>query len=476
MLGKEILADRYVLNEIVGEGSYSVVFRGWDKVEDRTVAIKELKRSGLTVQEMHEAQDLFFREIKILKALDHPAFPKVYDFIYFRGRHYLIMEWITGENLLDMIERRGGISEATALKYMSQVTNALIYLQKDGRNIIYKDLKPSNIILTGRGKLKLIDFGAARFYSRKKNKDTHALGTPGYAPPEAYTGAQTDFSADIYSLGATFYHLVTGQEPFQFRFRFPSPRKFNRKLSTDFCVFISDCLKSREKRIPDAKTARKRLSGLIGWSDIDLDRIPQEWKRFIHFSFSVSVVAFMIIVVLFGITSGFLSTLIYMGSSSLIGFIIAVFGVIFPYFILRIGVGLFWKKLHYKINWIFFVISMLCFIWVCMGWHSGKYDPRADGYFMQCQANCKNIRIALEMYANDNNDHFPGKLDQLTPKYFRRSIPKCPTKRKDTYSKSYHTDAGHKSYTFYCSGKNHKAVGVTGNYPQYNSNSGLIRR
>ncbi len=183
----------------------------------------------------------------------------------------------------------------------------------------------------------------------------------------------------------------------------------------------------------------------------------------------------MIIVVLFGISSGLLGAFICEGSSSLIGFIIAVFGALFPYYIVRIVIGLFWNKLHCEINGKFFIISMLCFIWICMGWQSRFSIARGSGSFAQCISNCKNIGTALEMYANDNNDHFPDKLDRLIPKYLR-SIPTCASKRKDTYSNSYHTDAGHKSYTFYCCGENHKAVGATGNYPQYNSNDGLIMK
>ncbi len=191
-MDKQILIDRYILEEIVGEGSYSIVFRGWDQEDKKRVAIKELKSLGMTKEEADEAHRLFFNEINILKDLRHSGIPRVFDFFIFEGRHYMVMEWVEGENLEEMLERKGRISQDEALEYMKKLTNVLCYLQGTLKRVIYRDIKPSNIIVNENGSLKLIDFGISRYYSPEKKKDTHILGTPGYAPPEAYSARYTD--------------------------------------------------------------------------------------------------------------------------------------------------------------------------------------------------------------------------------------------------------------------------------------------
>lgn len=165
----------------------------------------------------------------------------------------MVMEWVEGRNLLEIFEEKGKLTEDEAIDYMKQIGDALLYLQNDKRSIVYKDIKPSNIIINEFGRANLIDFGTARVFSRDKDKDTHVLGTPGYAPPEAYSGLQTDFSSDIYSLGATFYHLTTGEDPCQFRFKFPDPANYNNKLSPAFSRILLKCLDSKEKRINNAQ-------------------------------------------------------------------------------------------------------------------------------------------------------------------------------------------------------------------------------
>jgi len=272
----QIIADRYTLKEIVGEGSYSIVFSGYDMQKKRPVAIKELKSNGLTREEANEAQQLFFNEINILKGLKHRVIPEVFDFFLFEGRHYMVMEWVEGKNFLSVLENKGALPQYKALDYMGQIAGALIYLQEQGRGVIYRDIKPSNIIVNKDGQVKLIDFGTARFYSRKKEKDTHVLGTPGYAPPEAFAGEQTNFSSDVYSMGATFYHLTTGKEPYQFKFKFPDASKFNPNLTLNFTSLLRRCLKPRDERIPNAYELRNRiyetqgsLFGGSGWPKIE---------------------------------------------------------------------------------------------------------------------------------------------------------------------------------------------------------------
>ncbi|MCD4786297.1 MAG: serine/threonine protein kinase [Candidatus Eremiobacteraeota bacterium] len=473
----EILADRYIIGKIVGEGSYSIVFKGWDKEKKRIVAVKELKRSGMTSGEIKESRDLFFREINILKSLNHPSFPKVYDFLCYDERYYLVMEWVNGEDLLSLLKRKFWIPEDIAIGYMKQILKALIYLQDEKRNIIYKDLKPSNIILTGTGQLKIIDFGAARFYSPGKKKDTHALGTPGYASPEAYTGRQTDFSADMYSLGATFYHLVTGMEPVCFKFKFPSPKKFNGNLSDGFSKFLIECLKLGDKRIPDAKSASDRLSGIMGIDYLPGDKKADKNKNLERlFVFSCGIIAFFVLTsVIF--SSGFFYNLLNNLSPFLQEFAALILGMFFSVCVLYGAIGILIKRLPKGFDWSSLRIIFICFC-VCsfiVPYFSRARAPYPGSTSIQCQQNCKNIAHALDIYARENNGHYPENLGQLTPKYIR-AIPTCTTAKKETYTSSYHTNRERTSFTFYCNGENHRNVGVEGNFPKFDSYKGILCR
>jgi serine/threonine protein kinase len=256
----ELLQERYSLRKMIGEGAYSFVFKGLDIIENCPVAVKKLKTANLSFEEKEEVKGCFLREVDFLKSLQHPAIPKFYDFIYESNRFYLIMEYIDGEDLLSILAREGPFTENRAYRIMVIIADALLHLQNRNTPIIYKDLKPSNIMETKEGKVKLIDFGTARFFSDKKGLDTNILGTPGYAPPEAYGKASTNLSADVYSFGATFFHLLTAEEPVQFKFRFPSPTRYNPDLSYLFCRIIQDCLKKKEHRIADAKELTERLA------------------------------------------------------------------------------------------------------------------------------------------------------------------------------------------------------------------------
>ncbi len=299
----DVVAGRYILEKIVGEGSYSRVFMGFDNQKQRKVAIKEMRNASVPDSDRgDEAQRIFFRELNTLKLLRHKAIPRVYDFFLFRGRQYMVMEWADGENLESLLEKEGRIPEMKALSIMEQVCEVLIYLQGEERRIVYKDLKPSNIIIGELGTVKIIDFGTARTYSPEKKKDTQVLGTPGYAPPEAYReDVQTDLSADVYSLGATIYHLVTGEDPVHFRFQFPDPRQYNDELTRKFSTLLLKCLELRDKRIPNATALMKHICNCRNKAYIN--RNSQETPDFHHSKNPVNV---FLMLILFAVTNAYI--------------------------------------------------------------------------------------------------------------------------------------------------------------------------
>src|SRR5438093_5409915 len=164
--------------------------------------------------EVEENRKLFLQEAELLKSLSNPNLPVVADFFEYQGKPILVMEFVPGQPLEQRLhEANAPLLEQQVLSYGIQVARVLHYLHTRQPPIIYRDLKPSNIMLTPEGVLKLIDFGVARTYKARKSKDTVAMGSAGYAPPEQYGKGQTDARSDVYALGATLLHLLTNMPP-----------------------------------------------------------------------------------------------------------------------------------------------------------------------------------------------------------------------------------------------------------------------
>src|SRR5438045_7508910 len=177
----------------------------------------------------------------ILSSLDHPAIPTIFDYFYDESecRFYLVMKYISGGDLAARIRStpEGKIDEATVTEWALQIIDVLNYLHNQPSTIVYRDLKPSNIMIDGNsGRVMLIDFGIARSISQKQEKGVTAVGTMGYAPPELFSG-NVEPRSDIYSLGSTMFHLLTGADPqnnplliFDFQ-KNPRPRQINPQLT-----------------------------------------------------------------------------------------------------------------------------------------------------------------------------------------------------------------------------------------------------
>ncbi len=220
---QSLLAGRYVILKNVGQGGMAAVYMATDTRTSRTVAIKEMGQDGLSPEEVQEALESFRFEAKTLRRLRHPNLPRVYEQFSEDARHYLVMEFIDGETLEHRLgaANGAGLPEAEVLGWARQLCSALSYLHSQRPPIIFRDLKPSNIMVSRAGEIKLIDFGIARVFAPGRTRDTQVLGTPGYAPPEQYGKAQTDARADIYALGATLYQLFSGYDPANTPFALP---------------------------------------------------------------------------------------------------------------------------------------------------------------------------------------------------------------------------------------------------------------
>ena len=207
---RTLLRKRYVIVRTIGHGGMAAVYEARDTRRGTSCAIKEMSLSTVPANERPQAIQNFLAEARILSRLNHPNLPAFTDFFTEGTRHFLVMEFIDGSTLEDLLEaNHGPFSERRVLGWARQLCDVLEYLHSQQPPIIFRDLKPGNIMLTRGGRIKLIDFGIARLFRSSGAQDTQLLGTPGFAPPEQYGSAQTDERSDIYSLAMTLFQLMT---------------------------------------------------------------------------------------------------------------------------------------------------------------------------------------------------------------------------------------------------------------------------
>jgi serine/threonine protein kinase len=237
-----LLGGRYRIVEVVGKGGFGAVYKANDERFQgrRIVAIKEMSDAHLSPVDRGRALKDFRQEADLLVQLKHPNLPDVSDFFEESGKAYLVMEFIEGKTLEKVQDDAGGpLDEKLVMSWALQLCNVLSYLHTQPQPIVFRDLKPSNVMVTKNGQVKLIDFGIARIFKSTAARDTTTLGSRGYAPLEQYGRGQSDARSDIYALGATLYDLLTKNVPADAPTRrinplaFEKPRQLNPRISKD---------------------------------------------------------------------------------------------------------------------------------------------------------------------------------------------------------------------------------------------------
>jgi serine/threonine-protein kinase len=229
-----ILHDRYRILNTIGEGGMGAVYRAEDlRLEGRYTAIKQVVTDANAPPDAQkQAREQFYREASILARLDHPSLPKVSDYFSADNEEYLVMDFVPGKDLRQILwetqQRKGRLSEDHVLLWAKQLTDALAYLHGQASPILHRDIKPANIKLTPDGTIKLVDFGLVKLMMPDDHRTITVVqgrGTAHYTPMEQYGGdsGHTDVRSDIYSLGATLYHLLTGEAPPEAKQRFLDP-------------------------------------------------------------------------------------------------------------------------------------------------------------------------------------------------------------------------------------------------------------
>ncbi len=266
-----ILNGRYEIIRKIGGGGMGAVYLASDNNLGGVLrAVKEMIQAHIEDEQQEKAINDFRRESMILSTLDHAGIPTIFDYFFDQDecRFYLVMKYISGGDLAARLRSapEGKLDELTVTEWAIQIADVLEYLHSQPSTIVYRDLKPSNIMVDGNtGRVMLIDFGIARSISQREEKGVTAVGTMGYAPPELFSG-NVEPRSDIYSLGSTMFHLLTGADPqsnplliFDFQ-KNPRPRQINPRLSDQIETILMKAVEySAEERFESAAAMKAAL-------------------------------------------------------------------------------------------------------------------------------------------------------------------------------------------------------------------------
>ena len=239
-----LLNERYKIEKIIGQGGMGTVYLAHHVRLDSPMAVKELRAEYPTEKERQAALRQFEAEARFLVRLNHPNLPKVTDAFIENDRCYMVMEYIEGVTLDNLLREAGGgpMDILQVVEWGLQIADVLAYLHSQTPAVIFRDLKPGNIMVQPDGNVRLIDFGIARRFQPGAAKDTALFGSVGYSPPEQFGLRQTDPRADIYAFGATLHHLLTGRDPIAQPFKFPPAHTLNPALPEPLSRLIEACL------------------------------------------------------------------------------------------------------------------------------------------------------------------------------------------------------------------------------------------
>ena len=246
-----VLDGKYEIWKEVGRGGMSIFYLARDNRLNKQWAVKEIKNDGSkSTKTLLKGLE---REANILKNVDHPVLPRIVDIINQEGVIYVVMDFIEGETISDRLKKEGAQPQELVIEWGLQLASALDYLHNMNPPVIYRDMKPSNVMIKPEGGVKLIDFGTAKEYDVENNADTTALGTRGYAAPEQFGDSKgrgiynTDERTDIYNLGATLYHIVTGMNPCEPPYEIRPIREWNPALSSGLEKILLKCTQADPK-------------------------------------------------------------------------------------------------------------------------------------------------------------------------------------------------------------------------------------
>jgi len=252
---KQILCNKYEVLKVIAEGGLGIVYLVKDLHLNKLAAVKVSRNP-----ENPGAREFAFREMEVLKGLSHSALPGILDFFEEKENICLVMEYVEGITLEQYLRKFGRVEVSLAVKWAVELAEVLQYLHTCNPPVIYRDLKPANIMIQPDGKLKLIDFGAAFVTSYGQKGEQMMIGTPGYSAPEQWQSGNAGKTSDVYGLGAVLHEMLTGIGPGQFFKERRPVREYDRSISRELEKVITTCLRKRQtERYQSMEQLKKAL-------------------------------------------------------------------------------------------------------------------------------------------------------------------------------------------------------------------------
>lgn len=294
----DILDNKYKILNKIGQGGMSTVYLAMNEKANKQWAIKEVRKQG--EENFGIVKQALIVETELLKTLKNKYLPAIADIIEDEDTLIIVMDYIEGRTLSDILEEQKTIAQDKAVHYAVQLCEVLSYLHSQDPPIIYRDLKPSNIMIKPDDTITLIDFGTARRYNSSNIADTTCLGTRGYAAPEQYEGAdsrQTDARTDIYNLGATLYHILTGRNPAKPPYEIKPIRDWDVSLSSGLEKIVLKCTnKDPEKRFRNCVELKQALENYTHLDDMYLKK---QKRKIAIFAFNILIMSMSLFSIFF---------------------------------------------------------------------------------------------------------------------------------------------------------------------------------
>jgi len=439
----KVLNNTYRVVRLLGKGAMGAVYLVERIKDDRQFVIKTLVFSKEAGLDESTAREIFNREAKFMEKINHPGVPQIHGVFTEGDGIFLVMDYIKGKTLEDII-KDGSITVDSAISWTIELCEILDYLHNSFEApIVYRDMKPSNVIITPEGKAKLVDFGIARYYNPDKNTDTFSYGSPGYAAPEQYKGrGQSSPQTDVFAMGVILYQMLTGYDPTLKPFTFPDMRSLNPVVSPELENIVNRAIQlepvKRYISIQEFKETLEKYSGRVSEKKKYHDFIPppQPYKKPNIFAGAGKAfgLATIICLLLGFIMPGFFIGVIL---CPVIGLLLSIIGL---------GSHMLNKNISYeplgdalKGNFVLCLIAgFLIFIIL-----PNFIRMPTQGRLAACESNLKNIATALEMYATDYIGDYPPSLSYLTENIcpsggsYIKKIPECPGDRPTFWQRNF---------------------------------------
>jgi len=478
-----VLNNIYRVVKLLGKGAMGNVYLVERIKDDRKLVVKELLFPVERGLDTETAKEIFFREAEFMVKFDHPGLPKMYGIFSQDGREYIAMDYIEGKTLEEIINSSEvPVDTEKAINWTVKLAEIMDYLHNSfEKPVIYRDLKPSNIIITPENGVKLVDFGIARYYNPDKDTDTFSYGSPGYAAPEQYKGrGQSGPQSDIFGLGVILFQMLTGYDPTLKPFTFPDMQKMNPHISDNLKNIINRAIETDPvKRYISMAEFKENLEKImpkkINFSYLhqEEEKATNKWAlRGIYFGVATIILPFIFVFLIrFTADAGFIK---YCFIFPLILVICNLAGI-------YSSIGSKQKALanpaiSYNLSLTAITLNLLLFcpvIFTSYFLYDGYMKSIITGRLASCESNLKNIATAVEIYKENNEGLYPPSLEMLESKDINK-LPECRASKKG-YEYVCNNETNH--YSIWCPvSQSHIDTGTVnkdGCWPQYNPSEGI---